>query len=246
MEIITSLDNKKVKYTNKLKDKKFRDEEKRFIVETEHLIKEAYHCNVLEYVFILEGNDIDIDIEKYYVSKNVMKRLSNLESGFKYIGVVKKFIPKTYGNRLLLLDGIQDPGNLGTMIRSAVAFNIDTIVLSNTCVDLYNDKVIRASEGMLFKINVIRCNLVNFINELKENNYVIYGTDVVNGKIVSDCSFKTKSAIVIGNEGNGLTNNVKELVNENIYIPMSNNIESLNASIAASIIMYEMSKKDYE
>ena len=99
---------------------------------------------------------------------------------------------------------------------------------------------------MLFKLNILREDLNTFLKDLKNNNYTIYGTDVVNGHILGDIKFPKKYAIVIGNEGNGMKTNLKNLVDQNIYIPMSPQAESLNAGIAASIIMYEMSKNDYE
>ena len=175
-----------------------------------------------------------------------MNKISSLESPSNFLGLVKKLPTLNYGNRLLILDNIQDPGNLGTIIRSAVAFNLDTLILSNDCVDLYNDKTIRSSEGMLFKLNILRKDLNTFLTELKNNNYTIYGTDVINGSIVGEIKFPKKYAIIIGNEGKGLKSTLKNLVDQNIYIPMSPNAESLNAGIAASIIMYEMSKNDYE
>lgn len=246
MDLITSLDNKKIKHLNKLKEKKYRDEEGLFIVETENLIEEAYNSNLLEELYLLEDSNIQYDVKTFYVTKEVMQKISNLKSPSKCLGVVKKLVPRDYQNRLLILDNIQDPGNLGTIIRSAVAFNVDTIVLGKTCVDLYNDKTIRASEGMLFKINILRKDLSNFLEELKNNNYTLYGTEVTGGKVLNTVTFSQKCAIVIGSEGKGISPEIKKHITQNIYIPMSYQTESLNASVAASIIMYEMSKSDYE
>ena len=251
MEIITSLENKKIKYINKLKNKKFRDEEGIFVIETKHLVEEAYKSGFLTELYLvdtnIESNILEDDkINKYQITKEIMNKISSLESPSNFLGLVKKLPTLNYGNRLLILDNIQDPGNLGTLIRSAVAFNLDTLILSNDCVDLYNDKTIRSSEGMLFKLNILRKDLNTFLTELKNNNYTIYGTDVINGSIVGEIKFPKKYAIIIGNEGKGLKSTLKNLVDQNIYIPMSPNAESLNAGIAASIIMYEMSKNDYE
>lgn len=251
MEIITSLENKKIKYINKLKNKKFRDEEGIFVIETKHLVEEAYKSGFLTELYLvdtnIESNILEDDkINKYQITEEIMNKISSLESPSNFLGLVKKLPTINYGNRLLILDNIQDPGNLGTIIRSAVAFNLDTLILSNDCVDLYNDKTIRSSEGMLFKLNILRKDLNTFLTELKNNNYTIYGTDVINGNIVGEIKFPKKYAIIIGNEGKGLKSALKNLVDQNIYIPMSPNAESLNAGIAASIIMYEMSKNDYE
>ena len=245
MEIITSLQNNKIKEINKLKEKKYRDETNLFIVEGDHLVNEAYKTNQLVEILATTTFQGELDIPITYISEDVMKKLSSMVSPSNVIGICKKFKPIGYGKRILILDNLQDPGNLGTIIRSASSFNFDTIVLSEVSVDLYNDKVIRASEGMLFHTNVIRCNIESFIKELKQNNYDIFTTDVNGGEIVSEVDFKSKVAIIIGSEGAGV-GSVKELADKSIYIPMNKRCESLNASVAASIIMYEVSKRDYE
>ena len=145
------------------------------------------------------------------------------------------------GNRIVILDNIQDPGNLGTIIRSAVAFNFDSVVLSKECVDLYNPKVIRSTKGMLFNMNICVKNLLEFISIL--DDYVIYGTDVVNGENIRDIDIPSKVGLVIGNEGRGISDKIKKLCNKFIYIDMNNDCESLNASVAASILMYEVNSK---
>ncbi len=245
MDLITSLQNNKIKELNKLNEKKYRDETNLFLVEGDHLVNEAYKTNQLVEVLATQSFKEEIDVPITYISDDVMKKLSNMQSPSNVIGVCKKFKPIGYGKRIIILDNLQDPGNLGTIIRSASSFNFDTIVLSEISVDLYNDKVIRASEGMIFHTNVIRCNIKEFVKELKSNNYKVYTTDVNGGEIVSEVDYKTKVAIIIGSEGAGV-GSVKELADKTIYIPMNKRCESLNASVAASIIMYEVSKSDYE
>jgi TrmH family RNA methyltransferase len=245
MEIITSLQNKKIKELNKLKDKKVRDKEDLFLVEGDHLVNEAYKMNQLKEVLCLESFSCNFDVPITYISEEVMKKLSNMKSISNVIGVCKKFKTKGYGNRLVLLDGIQDPGNLGTIIRSSACFNFDTIVLGLNTVDLYNDKVIRSTEGMIFHENIIQCDLEEFLKEIKKNNYTIYTTNVNTGKILNDIDFGEKIAIIIGNEGQGVSD-ISSYADETLYIPMNKKCESLNASVATSIIMYEVSKKDYE
>ena len=245
MEIITSLQNNKIKELNKLNEKKYRDESNLFLVEGDHLVIEAYKMNQLVEVLATPSFQEELDVPITYISEEVMKKLSNMISPSNVIGVCKKFKPIGYGKRILILDNLQDPGNLGTIIRSSASFNFDTIVLSEVSVDLYNDKVIRASEGMIFHTNVIRCNIYDLVNELKENNYDIFTTDVNGGEIVSEVEFKEKIAIIIGSEGAGV-GDIRNLADKSIYIPMNKRCESLNASVAASIIMYEVSKRDYE
>ena len=240
--MIESVDNNRIKDIRKLKDKKYRNQEKLFLVEGEHLVHEAYKAGILKTV-ILCDYDLDIDVEKILVSEKVMNTLSELPSKVNVIGVCKIIDNKIdLTSNVLMLDGVQDPGNLGTIIRSSVAFNIKNIVLSKTCVDLYNTKVLRGAQGMNFHLNIIRDDLVNVIDILKNNNYTIYGTDVVNGINIKDVKKDGKYAIIMGNEGNGISPEVKSKVDKNIYIDMNKKCESLNVGVSASIILYELSK----
>ena len=239
--IITSLDNKKIKELGKLKQKKYRDLTSTYLVEGEHLIQEAEKANVLEEVLILEGYDINTSKSKTYVTREVMSKLTDLDTPCSMIGVCKKSTNnKIIGNKILLLDDIQDPGNLGTIIRSSVAFNVDTIILSKNTVDLYNSKVIRSTQGMLFHINIISMDLEKAIEEIHKNNIQVYATDVVDGIDVRTLTDKSKYALVMGNEGNGVSNTIKELCDKNLYIKMNDKAESLNVGVATSILLYEL------
>ena len=232
---ITSIHNDNVKYWVSLKSKKIRDEERKFIVEGDHLIEEARKNNLIEYIISCVDEDAD-----FYVTKEIMEKISDQKS-ISYNAAVVKFIPEDSVNgNVIILDNLQDPGNLGTIIRSSVAFNIDTIIISDTSVDLYNPKVVRATEGMIFNLNIIRRNLEGIIPVLKNLGYKIVGTDVNEGIDVRNIS-KENVAIIIGNEGNGMSENVKEMCDEFINIKINKSCESLNAGVAASIIMYEVS-----
>ena len=158
------------------------------------------------------------------------------------MGVCKKIEEQEIGSKILILDDVQDPGNLGTIIRSAVAFNVDTIVLSKNTVDLYNSKVLRATQGLIFHVNIIVRDLKEFVPFLKQNNYTIYGTRVTHGKSLKDIYKSKKFAIIVGNEGSGLSDEMIELTDEFIYIEMNSNCESLNVGVATSIILYELDK----
>ncbi|MBR6948798.1 MAG: RNA methyltransferase [Bacilli bacterium] len=243
--IITSLENNKVKDLIKLNMKKYRDLTSTFLVEGEHLVQEAYKSGLLKEIIIEDGFEIDIDCEKLVVNHEIISKISNLDNPPYVIGLCKKKDTSiNIGKRILLLDEIQDPGNLGTIIRSAVAFNIDTIILSENCVDLYNPKVIRATQGMIFHTNILSINGMDAVKIIKDNKIPIYGTDVNNGvdaRSLSD-SDKEKFALVMGNEGNGVRNTIKELCDKNLYINMNNNVESLNVAIATSILLYELGR----
>lgn len=238
--IYTSVKNDYIKNLKKLEQTKYRSREQKFLVSDKHLVIEAYNKGLLEEILVLENNNYDLDIKTNYCSKNVLDHLSNLSSGTDIIGVVKIKENKTIGNKVIILDNIQDPGNLGTIIRSAVSFNLDTIILSENSVSEYNPKTIQATKGALFNINIIKDNLVDTINKLKDN-YLIYGTDVSGGIELKNIKKEDKIAIVMGSEGSGISNEVKELLNDFIYIPI-NNMESLNVAVATSIILYEINR----
>lgn len=241
--IITSLNNPTIKEISKLKNKKYRDLTNTYLVEGDHLVEEAYKNNLLIKIILLEDAICNYDIEKIYVTKEVMKKLTELDTPNKIIGIVKKNTPLPIGNKILILDNIQDPGNLGTIIRSSVAFDIDTIVLSPNTVDIYNPKVIRSTQGMIFYTNIITLELKEFINEIKTKNYTIFGTNVRNGKNIKEITLPEKFALVLGNEGQGVSKEIESLCDDNIYIKMSSKCESLNVSVATSILLYEVYNK---
>lgn len=240
MEIITSLDNKRIKNLSKLLLKKYRDEEDKFLVEGEHLVEEAYRDGVLLEVVQTDDYNGSFDVETTYVTYDVIRKLSNTQNPQRVIGVCKKLDEKKYGNKIVILEDLQDPGNLGTIIRSSVAFNVDTIVVSSNTVDIYNDKALRSSEGMLFHINIIKRDIDTFIDELHNEGYVVYGTKVDGGTNLKEVTGNEKMAIVMGNEGAGVKDSTLDKCDEYVYIPMNSNCESLNVGVATSIILYEL------
>ena len=240
---ITSINNEYIKEISKLNEKKYRDKSNKYLIEGLHLVTEALKYDIIDTIIIREDFSYETNIKHIIVSNEVMKKLSDNPSIPKIMAVVNKKESAISGNKILLLDRLQDPGNLGTIIRSAVAFNFDTIILSNDTVDLYNSKVLRSTQGMLFNINILRQDLTSVINELKNNNYTIYGTKVDNGNDVKEINNTNKFALIIGNEGTGISDNILKQCDKYLYIKMNNNCESLNAGVAASILMYEMGNK---
>lgn len=240
--IITSLNNEKIKYLTKLNQKKYRSDT--FLVEGKHLVEEAYKKKLVKLLIVLEDYQLDnIDnVDTIKVSYDVMKKISLTDTPPKIMAEVIKKEDKKIGNKVIILDDITDPGNLGTIIRSAVAFNFDTVILSNNTTDLYNPKVIRATEGMLFNINIIRDNLLNIIPKLKEEKYFILGTKVTNGKDIIKYHNINKIALIMGNETRGMNRDLDNLCDDYIYIKMNNKCESLNVGVSASILMYELNK----
>lgn len=236
--LYSSVDNKKIKEFKKLSQKKYRDEANTFLIEGKHLIEEAYMEGYLKELLLEENTNYNLDIETNYATKNVIAYLSELDTPSKMIGVCKKKEEKALGDKILILDEVQDPGNLGTIIRSAKAFNIDTIILGEGCADPYSPKVIRATQGMIFKINIINRKLEKIIKELKENNYKILGTKVSGGKELKTLEKINKFAIIMGSEGHGVKEKYLNLCDEYIYIKMNETCESLNVAVATSIILY--------
>lgn len=239
--IYTSINNPKIKELSKLKIKKQRDKLGLFLVEGAHLVKEAYESGYLKELLLLENSEFKLDVLTNYVTENVLKYLTDVETPAGIIGVCEIKQMNLQGNKLLLLDGIQDPGNLGTIIRSSVAFNVDTIIINDKCADPYSNKVVRASQGMLFKTNIVKEDLNKFIKDIK-GKIPIYGTKVTNGKNVKNLEKISKFAIIMGNEGQGVSQELLDLCDEYLYIPMNKKCESLNVGVATSIILYELMK----
>ena len=231
---ITSLQNPKVKYWVSLKNKKVRDQEKVFLIEGDHLVKKAKDLNLIKEEISLSDPNAD-----YYVTKDIMQKISSQVSISDVAAVVEYQKEKEVKGNVLILDGLQDPGNLGTIIRSSLAFNFPNIILSLDSVDLYNPKVIRATEGMLFETNVLRKDLTFYLPQLKKAGYKIIGTDVKRGQDIKLIS-QEKIALVIGSKGQGISPKIKELCDDFVYLKMNSKVESLNASVAASILMYEV------
>ena len=236
--MIDSVNNEKVKYFKRLRDKKYILEEKKYIVESEHLVEEAYKSGLLLEV-ITSKSDTNYDVKTTLVSEKVLKSISLLPSTPNIMGVVKyKEDNKIIGKKIVLLDNVQDPGNVGTIIRSALAFNVNTVILSNDSVNLFNDKMIRSSEGTIFKMNVIKMDLRSAIEKIHSLGIKVYYADM-NGTIDLDNAKINDYALVLGSEGKGISDYIKELSDESINIPMNNLCESLNVSVTGGIIMYK-------
>ena len=240
--LITSLDNDRIKRYIKLKDRKYRKKEKKFIIEGEHLVHEAYKEGIVEELILEENEKIDISLPTIYVTYEIMKKISDMDSPSKVMAICKMKESKIIGDKILLLDDIQDPGNLGTIIRSAKAFNIDTIVLSPNTVDMYNSKVLRSTQGMIFHSNIVVQDLKEAIINLKEKQIPIYGTRVDNGIDVTTLDKREKYALVMGNEGAGVSKEILDMCDKYLYIKMNSDVESLNVGVATSILLYELNK----
>lgn len=242
--MIESKQNKKIKEWKKLHKKKYRDDHGQFLVEGWHLVEEAIKSNwMIETIIVTENEEIPNSWSQNnvtLVSDDVFKDLSQTETPQGIMAVVhqKEELPKDSLRNVLLLDAVQDPGNVGTIIRSALAFNIDAVILGKGTVDLFHDKVVRATQGAIFHIPVVRGNLFHWIEELNQKDIPVYGTALEqNAKPLN--SIKTNDfAVIVGNEGNGVNQDILDQVTETIYIPINENSESLNVGVATSIVLY--------
>ncbi len=239
---ITSVNNERIKELSKLQVKKYREEYKLFLIEGDHLIYEAYKAGYLKEVYTTDIDKYDYtDINIIKVSEEVLKKLSEQSSSTDAVGVCNFIEEKLDNNHnLLILDEVQDPGNLGTIIRSAVAFDFDILLGDNT-VDIYNSKTIRSTEGMLFHVNYVKDNIEKFIDDNK--TYIYYVADMDKGTNLKDLDLNHKLAIIMGNEGSGVSQLLKEKVNNFVHIGQSDKCESLNVGVASSIIMYKVGDK---
>ena len=240
--MITSLQNETIKEIVKLKQKKSRDEKKMFLIEGFHLIEEARkNHSILQIITTLSD---DFEEETLHVSQNVMNKLAFTRSPQPIMAICRQnnhSLIVEDGQRYLLKYRVQDPGNVGTMMRTALAFGYDQMIMSEDCVDLYNDKVIRATQGALFQMNVCVMNLKDAIIFLKHQGVDVYGTCLRDASSIETYQVKDKMAFVMGNEGQGVCDEILELCQHRLYIPIQT-VESLNVGIASAITMYHFQK----
>lgn len=238
-----SIHNERVKRWQKLGNRKYREKNRLYLVEGLHLVLEACKKGYIEELILEQNEVVPLDVPTVYVTNEIINKISSLDTSPNVIAVCRMKEESTnIGTKILILDGIQDPGNLGMIIRSSVAFNVDTIVLGLNTVDLYNPKVVRTTQGMLFHINIIQRDLISFIPELKNSGVKIYGTKVTHGRNAKELNVDDNYALIMGNEGNGVSDEVLELCDDYLYINMNPLCESLNVGVATSIILYQFSK----
>ena len=234
-----------------LNEKKTRVNAKRFIVESYHLVNEASKTNLLEAIISTDEKELKKinNVKRYLVNDAIINKIATTKNPQNILGIVKmldhnitNLLPIIKGNKtkLIMLDDVNDPGNLGTIIRTAAGLGYDGIIMSPNTVDLYNEKVIRSTQGVMFKIPIIKANLQEVIKLLKKEKVFCIGTALTNAKDVKHITKKDKFAICLGNEAKGISKEVLDNMDENVKIAMNNDVESLNVSIAAGIIMYEM------
>ena len=254
MQIITSKDNENIKSIKKLKERKYRDLNNEYIIEGIKILKEAIQEKaVIKKIVICEeclaNNIIDekllYEIAKYdclYVSKKIFEGLTDVSKPQGILAVVDKNNKKdiNYDEDIIVAsDGLQDPGNLGTILRTLDSANLSQVVVSKDTVDAYNPKVVRSTMGAIFRVNIVETeNLKETLKEMKRHKYKVMCTDLTASKNIYEIDYN-KKILVIGNEANGISKELLDMADEKIIIPMLGKTESLNASVATSIIVYE-------
>ena len=255
MEIITSKDNENIKNIRKLKEKKYRDICNEYIVEGIKMIEEAIEENVnIKKIVVceecLKNSEIEqrilYKIAKYdciYVSSKVFSLLTDVVNPQGMIAVIEKEGTEdkiNYSDDIItVLDGIQDPGNLGTILRTVDSVGLKQIIISKNSVDAYNPKVVRSTMGAIFRVKIIEAeNLSETLKTLKKHKFKIAATSLEDSESIYEMDY-IKKAIVIGNEANGVSKEILDLADLKVKIPMLGKTESLNASIATGVILYE-------
>ena len=244
---IKTASNNRIKEITKLQQKKFREETKLFIAEGEKILEELLLENIeIEEVFALKSFDNSkYNVDVTVVDESTMKKISTTSSICEVLTVAKK---KEYDkkelttlNKIALIDTISDPGNLGTIIRSATAFGIEGIILYGNCVDKYSTKVIRSTAGNFFKIPIFEIQDINELQQLKDTHtFVATALSKENNISLKDCAKISKYMIMLGSEAKGLQKDLINIADKNIKLEMKKNVESLNLSVCASIIFYEL------
>ena len=242
------LTKKIAKYIQSLSHKKFRDEEKSFIAEGPKVVEEflttkIFDCELIvaESDWLKESQNLLKDLDPnmiFEVESHRLQSLSLLKTANKVLGVFKQTInenePKLSGRISIMLDDLQDPGNMGTIIRIADWFGVDQIVCSNNSVECYNPKVVQSTMGSLARVNIFYTDLIPFIQKNKE--IPLYSA-ALNGESIYEMEKMSEGIIVIGNESKGIHEELLKLSTHRINIPRFGHAESLNAAVAAGIIL---------
>lgn len=255
MQLITSKDNEIIKHIKKLSEKKYRDQNNCYIIEGIKLVEEAIQEKAkIEKIVISEelirlaeiSEEIMSEIKKYdciYTTEKIFKTISQVMNPQGILAVINKNNENTEINYdediIVALDDIQDPGNLGTILRTVDSVGLKQLIVSKGTADAYNPKVVRSTMGAIFRVKVIEVeNLKETIERIRKNDYNLLVTSLQTNDSVYDIDYH-KKVIVIGNEANGVSKEIQDIADNRIKIPMLGKTESLNASVATGVILYE-------
>jgi TrmH family RNA methyltransferase len=245
--------NQLIKEVAALRQKKAREETGLILVEGRHPIEEACRAGLrIKHYFIAEHAPseglpmVAVPVEPYMLDEKQMARIATTDSAPPCLAVFARPQPVSTqaGSFVLVLDRIQDPGNLGTLIRSAIAFGVESVLLTDDSVEMYSPKVIRASAGLVFALPMLVASRQEWIRQLSEPGWTVYGTTGhAHAESYRAVHYEGHCAIVLGNEGTGLADAWKQIPMRLLTIPMSNRVESLNVAISGAIILAEASAR---
>lgn len=255
MQKITSKDNEFVKHVKKLKDKKYRDLSNEYVVEGIKLVKEAIqeHAKIKQIIICEDcenseniSKDLTYEIAKFeciYVTKQIFNSITEVKNPQGILAVVSKdsnISDIDYSQDIIVaLDDLQDPGNLGTILRTVDSIGLTQILVSKGTADAFNPKVVRSTMGAIFRVKIIECeDLKSTLKDIQKKDFKIMVTSLQTENSIYDVYYN-KKVIVVGNEANGVSKDIQDLADEKIKIPMIGKTESLNASVATGIVLYE-------
>ena len=255
MQRISSKDNEFIKHVKKLKDKKYREQSNEYVIEGIKLVEEAINENAkIKQIVICEECTKTQEISKklmyeiasfdcIYVTENVFNNITEVKNPQGILAVIERKNSENEINYnediIVALDGIQDPGNLGTILRTVDSIGLKQILVSKETADVYNPKVVRSTMGAIFRVKVIECeDLEKTLKEIKKHKYEIVVTSLHTNESIYDIEYN-KKVIVIGNEANGVSKEIQEMSDKKVKIPMLGKTESLNASVATGVVLYE-------
>ncbi|MDP4169639.1 MAG: RNA methyltransferase [Bacillota bacterium] len=245
MKQIHSVKNPQVKLWKKLLTKKERDLTGTYIIEGFHLVEEALKQEELVLELIV-SESVDLPPRWDYgsipfvsITEEVAKAISETEAPQGVFAICRQeSMSAESAKTFLLIDAVQDPGNLGTMIRTADAAGIDAVIVGNGSVDIYNSKVLRSAQGSHFHLPIIRGELTEWVNQLNQRGIPVYGTALENGVVYTEAAPAEAFALVVGNEGSGVSSEILTKTKSNLFIPILGKSESLNVAVATGILLY--------
>lgn len=248
MEKLTSLKNPKVQEWRSLKEKKSREVQKSFFVEGIRMVREALSSSFEIKALIMREDyhpefDLPLGVPSYILPDHVFQSVSDTKTPQGIAAVLSLKTKEASGPRLLALDGVQDPGNVGTIIRTADAAGFDGVILSTDCADLYSPKVLRSTMGSIFRLGFsFPTSLPDMLNSLKNDGYSVISSQLDGDPFFDRTDISSPFVLIIGNEGNGISEEVKSVATYRFRLPMRGGAESLNAAVAAGIMMYDLTR----
>lgn len=251
MKEIQAAKNNKIKELKKLHQRKYRSQSKNYLLEGFHLVEEAAKANAEIKEVYLDERGLQLwqewverhQLDYYLLSDEAMKAISELPTPQGMISLVQKSDPNSadFSGKWLLLDNVQDPGNVGTIVRTADAAGFDGVFLGKGSADKYSSKVLRSMQGSQFHLPIFSGDIKETIPEFKKMGSNIYGTKLDQAALPYTQVEKTSSfALILGNEGQGMTEEILQMTDQNLYIPIYGAAESLNVGVAAGILMYAL------